>query len=79
MGFMGPWGDFMFAKYVAKNDNVGFNVAVGLQNLMSFRLIGDYYTTFCAGGVLVAIPITVIFMFLQKYYVEGVTGGSVKG
>ena len=34
---------------------------------------------FCAGGVLVAIPVAVLFMCLQKYYVEGVTGGAVKG
>ena len=34
---------------------------------------------FCAGGVIVAIPVTILFMCLQKYYVEGVTGGAVKG
>ena len=38
-----------------------------------------YFTRFCAGGVLIAIPVTLLFMFLQKYYVEGVTGGAVKG
>ena len=37
------------------------------------------YTMFCAGGVLVAVQITILFMCLQKYYVEGVTGGAVKG
>ena len=37
------------------------------------------YTMFCAGGVVVAIPVTILFMCLQKYYVEGVTGGAVKG
>lgn len=38
-----------------------------------------YFTRFCAGGLLVAVPITILFMCLQKYYVEGVTGGAVKG
>ena len=38
-----------------------------------------YYTMFCSGGVLVAVPVAVLFMCLQKYYVEGVTGGAVKG
>ena len=33
----------------------------------------------CAGGVIVAIPVTILFMCLQRYYVEGVTGGAVKG
>jgi arabinogalactan oligomer/maltooligosaccharide transport system permease protein len=34
---------------------------------------------FCAAGVVVSIPVTIVFMSLQKYYVEGVTGGAVKG
>ena len=78
--FMGPWGDFMFASYIAHNTDTGKNVAVGLKNLIDTNSgISAHYTIFCAGGVLVAIPITVLFMLLQRYYVEGVTGGAVKG
>lgn len=78
--FMSPWGDFMFAKYIAHNTSAGMNVAVGLQSLISTpQMIAAHYTEFCAGGVLVAVPITILFMCLQKYYVEGVTGGAVKG
>ena len=78
--FMGPWGDFVFARYVAFNNIQGMNVAVGLQNLISTPAAVDKnYTMFCAGGVVVAVPITILFMCLQKYYVEGVTGGAVKG
>ena len=78
--FMAPWGDFMFAKYIAHNTSAGMNVAVGLQSLISTpQMLTAHYTEFCAGGVLVAIPITILFMCLQKYYVEGVTGGAVKG
>lgn len=80
MGFMAPWGDFVMAKYIAHNTGVGYNVAVGLQWMISTPSnLNQYYTTFCAGGVVVAIPITALFLFLQKYYVEGVTGGAVKG
>ncbi len=80
MGFMAPWGDFMMAKYLAHNASLGFNVAVGLQNLIgTVGSKASNYTMFCAGGVVVAIPVTVLFMLLQKYYVEGVTGGAVKG
>lgn len=79
MGFMAPWGDFVMATFMANNTNNGYNVAAGLQWLLTDSMINDYYTTFCAGGVLVAIPITVLFMLLQKYYVAGVTGGAVKG
>ena len=78
--FMGPWGDFMFAKYIAHGTSLGMNVAVGLQYMISSPgNISKNYTMFCAGGVLVAIPITILFLMLQKYYVEGVTGGAVKG
>lgn len=78
--FMAPWGDFMFAKYIAHNTSSGMTVAVGLQNLVSTSSsLAANYTQFCAGGVLVAVPITLLFMLLQRYYVEGVTGGAVKG
>ena len=78
--FMAPWGDFIFAAFLAKADTGGYNVAVGLYQFVSDRTIRNLkYTTFCAGGVLVSIPVSLLFMFLQKYYVEGVTGGAVKG
>ena len=54
-------------------------MAVGLYDWLNKDQINSYYTVFCAGGVLVALPVTVLFMCLQKYYVEGVTGGAVKG
>jgi len=77
--FMGPWGDFVFARYISFGASAGKNVAVGLYDWLSKDQINKSYTLFCAGGVLVAVPVTLLFMFLQKYYVEGVTGGAVKG
>ena len=77
--FMAPWGDFVFARYISMNDNLGMNVAVGLFNWLNRDQIAYKYTMFCAGGVIVAIPVTILFLCLQKYYVEGVTGGAVKG
>ena len=77
--FMGPWGDFVFARYISFGTSSGQNVAVGLFNFLNQDQIGKRYTMFCAGGVVVAIPVTILFLFLQKYYVEGVTGGAVKG
>jgi arabinogalactan oligomer/maltooligosaccharide transport system permease protein len=77
--FMGPWGDFVFARYVAMGNVAGMNVAVGLNSWLSADQIPYMYTQFCAGGVVVALPVTLLFIFLQKYYVEGVTGGAVKG
>ena len=77
--FMAPWGDFVFARYVAFGTSSGYNVAVGMYDWLNKDQIGMWYTTFCAGGVVVALPVTILFMCLQKYYVEGVTGGAVKG
>lgn len=77
--FMGPWGDFIFAAYLSSNSAVGETVAPGMYNWINGKNIANVWTKFCAGGVLVAIPVTVLFMCLQRYYVEGVTGGAVKG
>lgn len=77
--FMGPWGDYIFASVIAGDSQVGLNVAAGLASLLDASVISSEFTHFCAGGVIVAIPVMVLFMFLQKYYVEGVTGGAVKG
>jgi len=79
MAFMAPWGDYVFASYVAFGSKPNYNVAVGLYQWVNVNDYQGYFTRFCAGGVLVAVPITLLFLALQKYYVEGVTGGAVKG
>ena len=43
------------------------------------KIINRYFAVFCAGGLLVSIPIAILFVIMQKYYVAGITGGSVKG
>ena len=79
MGFMAPWGDFMLASYLIHENSQGMSVAVGMYEWLSRTNLNDYYTMFCAAGVIVAIPVVTVFLLLQKYYVEGVTGGAVKG
>ncbi len=79
MGFMAPWGDFMLANYLAHETESGMNVAVGMYEWLSRDMINKNYTMFCAAGVTVAVPVLTVFLLLQKYYVEGVTGGAVKG
>ncbi len=79
MGFMGPWCDYVFASYVAFGHQDSYNVAVAMQAWVWTNDYQGYFTRFCAGGVLIAVPVTLLFMALQKYYVEGVTGGAVKG
>ena len=79
MAFIAPWGDFMYASLITFGHEEAYNVAVGLYKWLDKEHISNYFTIFCAGGLLVSIPITALFMALQRYYVEGVTGGAVKG
>ena len=79
VAFMAPWCDYIFASYVAFGYEKGYNVAVAMTRWVWTNDYQGYFTRFCAGGILVAIPVTILFMCLQKYYVEGVTGGAVKG
>ena len=77
--FMAPWGEYMFASLIVNDDPDNFNIAVGLWEMLNRETINEYFTRFCAASVVVSIPITILFFCLQRYYVQGVTGGSVKG
>ena len=78
--FLSPWMDFVMARLMIRSkDPSRWTVAVGLFNLVQRTLVGDYFSVFCAGGLIVAIPISVLFVMMQKFYVEGITGGAVKG
>ncbi|MBE6676234.1 MAG: ABC transporter permease subunit [Clostridia bacterium] len=79
MGFMAPWGDFMLANYLIHENSRGMSVAVGMFEWLSRANMNEKYTLFCAAGVIVSIPVVSVFLLLQRYYVEGVTGGAVKG
>ena len=79
LAFTAPWGDYMFASVMAGGKQELYNVAVGLQQMLTKEAGTTYFPIFCAAGVVVSIPIMIIFLLLQSYYVEGVTGGAVKG
>ncbi len=78
--FLMPWMDFIFAN-IMLNSGLSENktVAIGLYAMVDKVRINSYFGQFCAGGVLVSIPISILFIIMQKFYVEGITGGSVKG
>ncbi|MDE6662203.1 MAG: ABC transporter permease subunit [Lachnospiraceae bacterium] len=78
--FLVPWGDFVLAKLMLNSGiSNDWTIAIGLYNMLNKSLINKYFSIFCAGGVIVSIPISILFVLMQKFYVEGVTGGSVKG
>lgn len=78
--FIAPWGEYMFSSFIMLGDPDKFTVAVGMKSwLDNSTLASEYFTVFCAAAAVVSIPITALFIWLQRYYVEGITGGSVKG
>lgn len=78
--FLIPWGDFVLAKLMLNSGiSADRTVALGLFNMLGRSLINKYFSIFCAGGVIVSIPISILFLIMQRFYVEGITGGSVKG
>lgn len=78
--FLVPWGDFVLAKLMLNSGiSTDWTIAIGLYNMLNKSLVNKYFSIFCAGGVIVSIPISILFVLMQKFYVEGVTGGSVKG
>lgn len=77
--FIAPFADFIFVSVIMKDNYQNYTVALGLYQMLSRENLYLYFTRFCAGAVVVAVPVTLLFLSLQKYYVEGVTGGAVKG
>jgi arabinogalactan oligomer / maltooligosaccharide transport system permease protein len=76
--FMAPWTDYIFVSVIMGDNYNNYTVALGLYKMLEREFINTWYTRFAAGAVLVSIPIAILFIFMQKYYVEGVSG-AVKG
>ena len=76
--FLGAWSDYIFPRLLFGDRQSSYTVAVGLFWMTDFRRIDSYYTQFAAGAVVIAVPIVILFIWLQRFYVEGLSG-SVKG
>lgn len=79
MAFMSPWMDFIFSSIILGDQIDKYTVAIGLYSMISQGTAQQMYTKFAAGCLIIAIPITLLFIILQRYYVEGITSGSIKG
>lgn len=79
MTFMIPWMDFIFAQVILGQQKQKYTVAIGLFTMLQPDKINQWFMPFTAGCVIIAIPITLLFMVMQKFYVEGITAGGVKG
>lgn len=76
--FMAPWLDFIFAKVICRANSDQYTIAIGLWKMLEKEYIDSWYTSFAAGAVLISIPIAILFLCMQRYYVDGVSG-AVKG
>ncbi|MBO5027202.1 MAG: ABC transporter permease subunit [Clostridia bacterium] len=78
--FISPWCDFIFANTII-SDRDKYTVALGLYKMINAEKnsFNDNFTVFCAGAFVVGGIIVTLFMSMQRYYVEGVTSGAVKG
>ena len=76
--FIGPWVDFIFAKVICRANQDQYTVAIGLWNMLQKEYIHSWYTCFAAGAVVVSVPIAILFVIMQRNYVEGMSG-AVKG
>lgn len=76
--FLGAWSDFIFPSMLLGDKQSSYTAAIGLNWLVDYRRIDDYYTQFAAGSLVIAVPMVILFIALQRFYVEGLSG-SVKG
>ncbi|MEH7444469.1 sugar ABC transporter permease [Bacillus sp. JJ1122] len=75
--FIAPFGDFILATVLLRTESK-YTLAVGLYDLVA-KQFGAEFTTFAAGAVLIAVPIAILFLSFQKYFVSGLTAGGTKG
>jgi len=78
--FISPWCDFIFVNTIISDRNL-YTVSLGLYKMINAEKnsFNDNFTVFCAGAFIVGTIIVTLFMSMQRYYVEGITSGAVKG
>ncbi len=76
--FLAPWLDFIFAKVICRTNAEYYTVAIGLWNMLEKEYMNSWYSCFAAGAVCISIPIAILFIFMQRYYTDGMSG-AVKG
>jgi arabinogalactan oligomer/maltooligosaccharide transport system permease protein len=77
LSFIGTINEFIIASALIQTPATK-TLAVGLQGFIA-NAYSENWGPFAAGALLAAIPVVILFMFLQKFIVSGLTSGSVKG
>lgn len=76
--FLAPWVDFIFAKVICRTNVRYYTVAIGLWRMLEKEYIDNWYTSFAAGAVCISIPIAILYLAVQRFYANGLSG-AVKG
>ena len=76
--FLGPWLEFIFAKVICRAEAKYYTVSIGLWQMLEKEYVDNWYTCFAAGAVCISIPIAILFIVMQRFYTEGLSG-AVKG
>lgn len=77
--FIGPWCDYIMASAFMR-DEYKLTVAPGIRKWIKSQTDAEiYFSRFCAGGIFISVPIILLYMVMQKFYVSGITGGAAKG
>ena len=75
--FMGPLFDFILPSIILRSPD-NYTLAVGLFNFISDKFANNF-TRFSAGAILIAVPVSLIYLFLQRFLISGLTSGGTKG
>ena len=76
--FLAPWLDFVFVKVIVGPNDKYWTVSLLLYNMLEKEFINGWFTRWAAAAVVVSIPISILFIIMQRFYVDGLTG-AVKG
>jgi len=73
--FMGTWNDFLWPLIVLTDDNL-YTLPVAVANLLGEH--AQDVELMMAGAVITVLPVVIVFLALQRYYIEGIVSGGVK-
>ncbi|MDY0210386.1 MAG: sugar ABC transporter permease [Acholeplasma sp.] len=81
--FMAPWLDYILPSYILRGTGAdaskGWTIAIGLFRFLEAGNSLYRPTLFAAGALVIAVPITILYVAFQKYLIEGMTAGATKG
>ncbi len=76
--FVLAWNDLLFAMIITQGPSA-MTVAVHISQLIASQVSNTNYALMLAEGVVITVPVVILFVVLQRYLIEGLTAGAIKG